>query len=44
MEIPKTFDLMTDTVMIDRLLKLNPYRIYMISIPESGAYYRCRQC
>jgi len=44
MKLPKVFDLMTDAAMIDRLSKLNPYRIYVISIPESGPFYRCRQC
>lgn len=44
LDIPKAFDLMTDANVIDHLAKLNPYRIYIISIPESGPYYRCRQC
>ena len=44
LDIPKEFEFMTDATMIDNLSKLNPYRIYMISIPEAGPYYRCRQC
>ena len=44
LDIPKEFEFMSDATMITNLSKLNPYRIYMISIPEAGPYYRCRQC
>jgi ADP-ribose pyrophosphatase YjhB (NUDIX family) len=44
LSIPKSFNPLSDGDLVDFLSERNPYRIYILSLPEKGAYYRCRQC
>jgi ADP-ribose pyrophosphatase YjhB (NUDIX family) len=44
LSIPKSFNPLSDSDLVDFLSERNPYRIYILSLPEKGAYYRCRQC
>lgn len=44
LDIQKSYKPMTDKQLMAHLETINPYRIYMISVPKTGAYYRCRSC
>ena len=44
MNLPTKFHAMTNSQLIAYLSRLNPTRMYIVSFPEEGPYYRCRVC
>jgi hypothetical protein len=44
MNLPTKFSAMTNDQLVAYLSRLNPTRMYVVSFPEEGSYYRCRVC
>jgi len=44
MNLPTKFQAMTNDQLVAYLSRLNPTRMYVVSFPEEGPYYRCRVC
>jgi 8-oxo-dGTP pyrophosphatase MutT (NUDIX family) len=44
MNLQTKYQAMTNDKLVAHLSKMNPTRMYVVSFPEEGPYYRCRVC